>query len=328
MNSIPKFGQTVPLCAVLLLSACTDRPGRTAAPEPQKVNAAAAVVSPEKALPAEKTGGFDGARAWEHVRRQVDIGPRTPGSEGSRRAQAFIRDTLKSFGCAVEEDPFQANTPLGRVEMRNLVTKIPGERKSVILLLTHYDTKTAENFVGANDSGSSTGVMLEMARLLCAAKRPVTFWIAFLDGEEAYGEWSDVNGTFGSRQMAARLALSGELHQIKAVILADLVGERTDLLRFKRESASTAWLKDILWDSAKRLGYEKHFVSDETPIEDDHIPFLRRDVPAVDIIDLEYEHWHTPQDTLDKVSARSLGIVGHVILESLPAVGKRILARR
>lgn len=281
------------------------------------------MARPLDALPAESTGGFDGARAWEHVRQQVTFGPRPPGSEASRRTQEYIRERLKDYGCAIEEDSFTASTPVGRVEMRNLVAKIPGESKSVVLLLTHYDTMTGENFVGANDSGSSTGVMLELARLLCSTKRQLTYWIGFMDGEEAYGVWSDVNGTFGSRQMAAKLALSGELQQIKAVILADIVGERADLLRFKRESSSTPWLIDIIWDTAKRLGYGQHFVADETPIEDDHIPFIRRGVPAVDVIDLEYAHWHTPQDTLDKVCARSLGMVGHVLLESLPAVEKR-----
>lgn len=275
-----------------------------------------------EALPAEQTGGFDGAKAYAHVEKMVAFGPRPSGSTAIRQTQEYIRGQLKLFGCSVEEDNFEASTPAGRIPMVNIVATIPGVSANVVLLLTHYDTKRQEKFVGANDAGSSTGLMLEMARLLCGRKGGASIWIAFLDGEEAIGEWSDTDGTYGSRQMAAKLAMANELKRVKAVVLADMIGDRD--LAVKRESNSTRWLTDLVWSTAKRLGYEKHFISETQSIEDDHIPFLKRGVPAVDLIDYDYPPWHTPGDTLDKVSARSIGVVGHVILESVKEIEKKV----
>jgi hypothetical protein len=304
------------LLPALLPAAACDRAGSS----DSAASAAAPAVEP--APPAGETGGFDGARAFAHVERMVAIGPRWVGSEGHRRTQAYIREQLESFGCAVEEEAFKAETPLGPFEMRNLVAKIPGRREDVLLLLTHYDTLRKEGFVGANDGGSSTGLMLEMARLLCAAPREMTVWIAFLDGEEAFVEWSDTDGTYGSRQMAARLALTGELKKVRAVILADMVGAKG--ARFYRETNSTRWLVELVWETAARLGYGEYFLPRFHAVEDDHIPFVRRGVPAVDIIELEtYPYWHTNADTLDKLSPRTLAVVGHVILESLSALEAR-----
>lgn len=283
---------------------------------------AQAAAATTDALAAEVTGGFDGARAFAHVEKLVGIGPRPSGSPGIRQAQEYIRTQLQSFGCSVEEDSFEASTPAGRIAMKNIVAKIPGASANVVLLLTHYDTLRKANFVGANDGGSSTGLMLEMARLLCGQKGGVSIWIAFLDGEEAVEEWSDTDGTYGSRQMAARLALGNELRRVKAVVLADMIGDRD--LGLRRESKSTGWLTDLVWSTAQRLGYGKHFLSTTQAIEDDHIPFLKREVPAVDLIDFDYPAWHTPADTLDKVSARSLGVVGHVILESVKELEKKV----
>ena len=305
-----------------LLLSCAVVPGCRA--EPQKSprqSAPTAAAVPTQSIRPETTGGFDGQRAMAHVEQLVALGPRPPGSEGIRRAQQYIRAQLESYGCAVTEDDFHASTPAGRVAMKNLVAKLPGQRSDVLLLLTHYDTKRIPDFVGANDGGSSTGVMLELARLLCGEKNALTIWIAFLDGEEAFSEWSETDGAYGSRQLAAKLAVAGELKRIRAVILADLVGDRE--LNFRRESNSTPWLTDLVWATAARLGYQKHFLPEATAIEDDHIAFLRRGVPAVDIIDLDYVHWHTPADRLDKISPHSLGVVGHVILEVISELKKK-----
>ena len=280
---------------------------------------APAAFAPEDApLPPEKTGGFDAARAFVQVQKQVSFGPRPPGTDAIRRTQAWLRSELDSNGCAAEEDSFTAQTPLGPLPMKNILAKVPGSGANVVLLLTHYDTLRKENFVGANDAGSSTAVMLEMARLLCGKKRAVNVWIAFLDGEEAQVRWTDTDSVYGSRQLAAKLALSGDLQRVKAVILADIVGNRD--LRLKREGNSTKWLTDLVWSTAHRIGYGKQFLDEETAIEDDHIPFLRRKVPAVDLIACDYvgyPPWHTADDTLDKISPRSLGIIGHVLVETL-----------
>jgi len=268
-------------------------------------------------------GGFDGQKAYTHVSKLVALGPRSPASEAIRLARSYLREQLESSGCAVEEEAFSASTPAGRVPMKNLISKIPGSSPNVVLLLTHYDTKQLPDFVGANDGGSSTGLMLEMARVLCQRKNALTIWIGFLDGEEAFGEWSDTDGAYGSREMAARLALSGDLKKIKAVLLADMVGYRD--LRFRRESNSTRWLTDMVWATAARLGYRQYFVSAEERLLDDHMPFLRRGVPAVDLIQFEdyLPYWHTSADTLDKLSPRSLAIAGHVLLEVLNELEKK-----
>jgi Zn-dependent M28 family amino/carboxypeptidase len=227
----------------------------------------------------------------------------------------------------VDEDDFHAQAPVGDVAMKNIIAKAPGEGQGIILLMTHYDTlSSVKDFVGAEDSGSSTGLMLEMARLLCGKKQPNAVWIAFLDGEEAFVNWNqDEDHTYGSRELAARMAVSGDLKRVKAVILADMVGQNN--LEIHRESDSTKWLTDLVWKKAASLGYENIFTSQEGQIADDHQPFLGRGVPAVDIIDLDGftrpGYWHTTQDTLDKVSPKSLAIVGYVILESVNELQKK-----
>jgi Peptidase family M28 len=288
--------------------------------------------SSDAAPPASETGGFDGQKAYEHVAKLVAFGPHPPASDAIHRVQDYIRSQLKSFGCPTDEDDFNAQTPIGTLAMENIVAKVPGSGQGIILLLTHYDTLRLDNFVGAEDSGSSTGLMLEMARILCSQpKRADAVWIAFLDGEEAQvvtdgqAQWSDADSVYGSRELAARLAVSGELKNIRAVILADMVGQKN--LQIMRESGSTKWLTDLVWRTAAKLGYGSIFVSGQMDISDDHQPFLQRHVPATDIIDLAgYQsmgYWHTPQDTLDKISPRSLAIVGHVILESVAELQKR-----
>ena len=276
----------------------------------------------DQAPPAAQTGGFDGAAAYDYTAKLVAFGPRPSGSDAIARTQDYIIGELKAFGCAVDTDDFHASTPVGSLAMKNIIAKVPGAGQGIILLLTHYDTKRLDNFVGADDGGSSTGLMLEMARLLCKGpKRKYSVWMAFVDGEEAVVNWDTNNdNTYGSRELAARMALSGELKQVRAVILADMIGQKN--LEIPRESNSTKWLTDLVWSTAARLGYKDIFVSRESSVEDDHQSFLSRGVPAVDIIDLDgySAYWHTPQDTMDKLSPRSLAVVGYVILESVDAL--------
>lgn len=276
----------------------------------------------EDALPPEKTGGFDGQRAYQQVAKQLSFGPRPAGSPAIVKLQEYLESELKSYGCAVETDSFSADTPAGRLPMKNILVKIPGQKPGILLLGTHYDTKRIPDFVGADDAGSSTAVMLEIVRLLCAQKEPGKYavWIAFFDAEEAVNfEWQDPDNRYGSRQMAAQLAVSGDLPKIKAFILADIVGGKNP--HFKRDGESTKWLKDLVWDVAERLGYGKIFVKETTDFGgDDHYSFTARKVPSVDIMDLDFNdvpYWHKTDDTLDKISARTLGIVGHTILASI-----------
>jgi glutaminyl-peptide cyclotransferase len=285
-----------------------------------------AVASPppqaaDDAPPPEKTGGFDGKRAFAHVAKQVSFGPRPSGSQALAHLQEYLQSELKSYGCNVETDDFGSDTPIGRVRMKNILVKIPGEKPGVILLGTHYDTKRLDNFVGADDGGSSTAVMLELARLLCPRRGKYAVWIAFFDGEEAVNkEWIDPDNRYGSRQMAARFAAGGDLPKIKAFILVDLVGGKNP--HFLRDGESTPWLKDLVWNVAVRLGYGDIFESAPTNFGgDDHYSFTARHVPSVDIMDLDTRndvpYWHTAEDTLDKIAPKTLAIVGHVALESV-----------
>lgn len=283
-----------------------------------------AIAAADAALPAAQTGGFDGAAAYDYTAKLVAFGPRPPASDAIRHTQDYIVGQLKGFGCAVDTDDFHADTPIGSLAMKNIIAKVPGTGQGIILLLTHYDTLRLDNFVGADDGGSSSGLMLEMARLLCAGpKRKYAVWIAFVDGEEAQvvvngqAQWAGTDNTYGSREMAARLALSGDLKHVRAVVLADMIGQKN--LEIPRESNSTKWLTNLVWSTAARLGYKDIFVPSEGAVADDHQSFLNRDVAAVDIIDLNgySDYWHTPQDTMDKLSPRSFSIVGYVILESV-----------
>jgi glutaminyl-peptide cyclotransferase len=274
--------------------------------------------------PVDTTGGFDGARAYKHVEQLVAVGPHPAGSEGIRRAQQYIVAQLKNFGCPVEEQDFHVpGTPAGDVAMKNILVKIPAADPNILLFGSHYDTKLMDNFVGADDGGSSTGVLLEFARLVCARKNAATIWLAFFDGEEDFNfNWTQSDNTFGSRELAASLALSGDLPHVKAMILVDMVGPFNPV--YKREYNSTSWLVDILWSTAAKLGYGKVFVNDRADIEDDHLSFLKRNVPSADIIDLDVPYWHTTNDTLDKVDPRTLAITGHVLIASLPELEKKI----
>jgi len=311
--------------AAVMLAACSHESTGTA-PLVAAASSAHAAPAPapavETAPPASTTGGFDGAKAYDHVAKLVSFGPRPPDSNGIHQAQTYIRSQLQGFGCAVDEDDFHAQTPLGSLPMKNIVAKIPGTGAGIILLLTHYDTKRLADFVGAEDGGSSTGLMLEMARVLCGGKKQSNaVWIAFLDGEEAQLEqMTDVDSLYGSRELAARLALSAELKRVRAVILADMIGQNN--LQLRREANSIPWLADLIWQTAARLGHQDVFPGPRSgAIFDDHVPFLGRGLPAVDLIDLtDYQalgYWHTPEDTLDKISPRSLAIVGHVLLETV-----------
>ena len=288
----------------------------------------------ESAPPASQTGGFDGQKAYDFTAKLVAFGPRPPASDAIHHTQEYIDAQLHSFGCAVEDQDFHAQTPMGETPMKNIVAKVPGTGQGILLLLTHYDTlrkghhelKGTGDFVGAVDAGSSSGLMLEMARILCAQKPAGnSVWIAFVDGEESFVDWNtDNDNTYGSRELAARMAASGDLKRIRAAILADMVGPTN--LRIKREENSTPWLADLVWKTAASLGYKDYFVSERaTGISDDHLSFTHRGVAAVDIIDLnDYPYWHTTDDTMDKVSPRSLAIVGHVILETVNELQKKL----
>jgi hypothetical protein len=276
---------------------------------------------------------FDGRRALQDVRQLVAIGPRVAGTPGALQARAYIRKQLESAGLTVEEQPFEMATPLGRVKMVNVRALIPagtaGSKQPAgrLVIAGHYDTKLFRDFafVGANDGGSSAAMLIELGRTLKSRVNALPIELLFLDGEEAVVEWRGNDHTYGSRYYVEAAGKAGTLKDIRALILVDMIGDRD--LRIKRESHSTPWLTDAIWDAARRLK-RPEFVDDATPIEDDHLEFLAAGVPAVDIIDLDYPAWHEPGDTLDKVSAASLQAVGDVLLAALPEIERRLTGDR
>lgn len=286
--------------------------------------------------PSKPAATFDSSRAFEHLKRIVEIGPRPAGSPGAQKTRDYIRAEMQALGIDVKEQAFEAQTPIGPVKMVNLSATVPGPSAGSgqapgagrLVIAGHYDTKLFDDirFVGANDAGSSTAFLIELARVLKERRNALPIELLFLDGEEAYGEWETGN-TFGSRHYVGEASRdAASLKQIKAMILVDMIADRQ--LTFKRDENSTPWLTDIIWSAARKLN-RPEFSAETTYVEDDHLPFMRAGIPAVDIIDLEYpdasmRYWHTAQDTLDNVSAHGLQVVGDVLLEALPAIELRV----
>ena len=273
---------------------------------------------------AQSPTAFDSNKAWEHLRQQVSIGPRPSGTPANVKNRDYIKAQMAALGIKVTEQPFEGATPLGPVKMVNVIATIPGKSPDRIVLASHFDTKLFRNlrFVGASDGASSTAALLEIARVLKARKDlPFTYELLFLDGEEAVIEWQGNDNTYGSRYYVDAARKSGSLKSIKAFILLDMIGDRS--LTIRRESNSTRWLTEIVWGAAKKLK-QPAFMDEETTVEDDHIPFLKAGVASLDIIDLDYPQWHTADDTMDHVAARSLQIVGDVLVESLPLIEQRL----
>jgi Zn-dependent M28 family amino/carboxypeptidase len=276
------------------------------------------------AAPAADSAKFDSSRAFEHVRQLVAIGPRPAGSPGNEQARAYIVDQLKALGLSPTLQQFSVETPLGTSKMANVVVKIPGADAERILITGHFDTKLVRQFrfVGATDGGSSAAMRLELARVLKDRKNPYTIELVFFDGEEAtLPEWTGTDHTYGSRHYVDAGKADGSLSKIRAMILFDMVADRS--LNIRRETYSTRWLTDLIWASARKLGHADSFIADGFPVEDDHKAFLDAGVPSVDIIDLDYSAWHTERDTLDAISARSLQIVGDTFLDALPKIEAR-----
>jgi len=277
---------------------------------------------------------FDSGRAFEHLKQLVAIGPRPAGSPGAQKTRDYIKAQMSALGIQITEQPFDAQTPGGTVKMVNVSATIPaagsstGSGQGRLIIAGHYDTKLIEEFefVGANDAGSSTAFLIELARVLKDRRNALPIELLFLDGEEAIGEWATGN-THGSRHYVLSAATdAASLKSIKALILVDMIADTQ--LTIKREENSTPWLTDAIWSAARKLN-RPEFVEQSTIVEDDHLPFVRAGIPAVDLIDLEYpdasmRYWHTAEDTLEHVSPQSLQAVGDVLLAALPAIELRV----
>jgi Zn-dependent M28 family amino/carboxypeptidase len=235
-----------------------------------------------------------------------------------------VKAQLAAAGVSVTEQTWDAATPRGTVHMVNLRATFPGTSKNRIVIAGHYDTKWFRefSFVGANDGGSSAAFLVELARALKSRKNALTIELLFLDGEEAVVEWQGTDHTYGSRHYVEAAKRDGSLSTLKALILVDMIGDRD--LRIKRDLNSTAWLTNIIWAVAEQKKLAANFPSQSTQIEDDHLEFVQAGVPSVDLIDLEFGPWHTAGDNLDSVSARSLQVVGDVLLAALPQIEARV----
>jgi glutaminyl-peptide cyclotransferase len=298
----------------------------------------------EETNPAVVPGAvaFNGERAMDHVRKQMEIGPRIPGSPELAKTRDYIVSSLKGYGLSVKTDEFTVATPLGEKKMVNLTAEVPGESSDVIIVASHYDSKFFKDmrFVGANDPGSSVGTLMELGRVLGEGRQKpkLSYWLVFFDGEEAFcEEWEQCHNpnpsdpkaplpdnTYGSRHFVSRLRETNQLSRVRSLILLDLMGSKN--LDLGRDTMSTRWLQDIVWHTARDLGYGKYFVERPEGVGgDDHEAFLRAGIDSLDLIQLSsYPYWHRADDTLDKVSAQSMKIVGEVVLASLPKIADHV----
>jgi glutaminyl-peptide cyclotransferase len=298
----------------------------------------AAELDPPANAPA--AAKVDGKRAFQLTSDFVAIGPRPLASEGHKKAVDFITTKLKAAGANVEFDQFEAQTAAGKFPVNNIIGKVQGTKDGVIVIAGHYETNlptsddlkamtaAGKQFVGANDGGSTTGLMLELANVLNKQKGSATaingysVWFVFTDAEEATVKWSDADSVYGSKHLAQKWQQDGTSRKVKALLLLDMIGDKD--LDVLREENSTPWLEDVIYRASQRLGSQSHFFVQSGAIEDDHKPFAKIGIPVADIIDLDYGfnnvYHHTSEDTMDKLSPQSLQIVGDVVLETIRAL--------
>jgi glutaminyl-peptide cyclotransferase len=260
---------------------------------------------------------FSGAEAFSFTREAVALGPRPDGSAAIAKLRAMIKQQLAMRGCEVISDRFTAQTPDGPLVMENIIAKFPGRSGRAIAVTGHYDTKKLASFVGANDGGSSTGMLLELAAALQGRPRIDDVYLVFFDGEEAIHEWTATDSIYGSRHLAAKWTADGTNARLKALINVDMTGDKNLRLLWDENSAPS--VRKLVWDVADSLGYSAAFPRRGNAIEDDHIPFINAGVRAVDLIDFDSQStfWHTPQDTMDKLDPHSFDVIGAVVLKSI-----------
>lgn len=256
---------------------------------------------------------FDGAAAFAATAHATSFGERPAGSEALVRLRQWIVSQLKPLGGQLSLDSFKARTPDGIIPITNIILKFPGISGKAIVISGHYDTKRIPmaHFVGADDGGSSTGFLIEFARMISKSHHPDDIYIVFFDGEEALREWTATDSVYGSRHLAQKWGADGTLARIKALLNIDMIGDKD--LDLSEDSNSSQSLRDLMYKSAAALNDSAYFPRRPSPIEDDHMPFVEAGVNSLDVIDLDYKYWHTGQDTMDKLSEKSFQIVGDVV---------------
>ncbi len=285
-------------------------------------------VHPASAVASETTPAFNASRAMQYVKEIVAFGPRPIGSESHKKVENYILAHLQ--GDDVEQDSFEISSAEGKFPVHNILAKFPGTRDGIIVIASHYDTNWPLRdikYVGANDGASSSALLLEIANQLRGTKREgYSVWLLWDDGEESMKlPWDDPESLYGVRQIAQEWQDDGTLKKVKAFVLEDMIGDAD--LNIERVTNSTPWLEDLVKQAATRVGYQSHFFARQMYVEDDHQPFLQRGVPSADLIDFDYGYdnvfWHTTDDTVDKLSPKSLAIVGTVTLETVRLLDKR-----
>jgi glutaminyl-peptide cyclotransferase len=324
-NLIGRWGAAL-LAGLLLISSGCARTSSTGASEGKPIPESSGEVPP--VLADAQAPEFNASRAMEYVKEIVAFGPRPLGSEGHKKTENFILAHLK--GDQVERDDFEITTLEGRFPVHNIIARYPGTKDGVIVLASHYDTNwplRTQNYVGANDGASSSALLLEMANQLRGKKRDgYSVWLLWDDAEESMKlPWDDAESLYGVKHLADKWQAAGTLPKVKAFLLEDMIGDAD--LNVERDANSTPWLEDLIGTAASRLGYQSHFFAREIAVTDDHTPFFTRGVPSADLIDLDYGYnnvfHHTTHDTLDKLSPKSLAIVGTVTLETLNMLDQR-----
>jgi glutaminyl-peptide cyclotransferase len=305
-------------------SASSDQMKPIAATSPSAVPAPAAV--PVVADSSAPKPDINGNHVMQYVKEVVAIGSRPVGSAGHAKLEQYILSKLK--GVDVEQDKFTAQTPVGKFPVNNIIAKFPGRKDGIIVVAGHYDTNypLPKAYVGANDGGSSTALLLALADQFRGKERDgYSVWLVWTDAEEAFVTWTASDSLYGTKQLAQKWQQDGTAKKIKAFILVDMIGDAD--LDIQKETNSTPWLSEMVYQAATNLGYQSHFYESGGAIDDDHLPFLKIGVPAVDIIDLDYGYnnvyHHSVEDTLDKLSPQSLAISGNVVLETIRLVDAR-----
>ena len=264
---------------------------------------------------------FSGEKAFAHVQHLVDLGPRPAGAEALEKSRLYIIEQLRSSGWTVTHSEFSDQTPRGKMTFVNLIARFGTSEKNEpaqFLLCSHYDTKTFETirFVGANDGGSSTGLLIEMARVLAMSPAlAAKIELLFFDGEEAFENFTATDGLYGSRHFAEELRDSGKAKSVRGGILFDMIGDKS--LDVTLPPDSPADLARNIFAAADALGQRAHFTYLDGGMTDDHTPLNQIGIPVIDLIDFDFPPWHTAEDTLDKISVESLEIVGRVALYDL-----------
>jgi len=285
--------------------------------------AAIAVLAP---APASLHDAFNADQAYAYTAQVAGFGERPPGSAGHQKTQDLIRQVLKKNGAVIESDDFTAQTPRGSIAVHNIIGKFnvsTNPNQPIFILAGHYDTLFKKGFIGANDGASSTAILLAFADALKQQKTTMQIWLVWTDLEEALESFVGDDGLYGSRHLAQKLKASGVAPRVKGLFLLDMIGDKD--LGVGRELKSTRWLQDFITTAAKQLGYSQYFFQYETEIIDDHVSFLNVGIPSVDVVDAKFgrmgssfdgmgEFHHANTDTMDKVSKKSLEIVGRTIL--------------